>query len=153
MKIYKHTKLCSVLALLCLGVASCSDSFLNEKPYSDYEAGTGDPSIVENQLIGLHYIYAQLWGWSGRKGFLSCWQIGMDIFSAGATVVVENPRYLYADLDSDIVGVSYLWDHAHQFINNANTIISSVGDENPAESAEARFFRAYAYNTLVTLWR
>ncbi|MBD1432184.1 RagB/SusD family nutrient uptake outer membrane protein [Sphingobacterium sp. DN00404] len=152
MKIYKHTKLCSVLALLSLGVASCSDSFLNEKPYSDYEAGTGDPSIVENQLIGLHYIYAQLWGWSGRQGFLSCWQIGMDITSAGATEGVENPFYQYADLNSENGGVSYLWERSYQFINNANTIISSVGDENPAAAAEARFFRAYAYNTLVTLW-
>lgn len=152
MKIYKHTKLCSVLALLSLGAASCSDSFLDEKPYSQYEAGTGDPSTIENQLIGLHYIYAQLWGWSDRQGFLSCWQIGMDITSAGSTEGVENPFYQYADLNSENGGVSYLWERSYQFINNANTIISSVGEDNPAAAAEARFFRAYAYNTLVTLW-
>lgn len=152
MKIYTHTKLYSVLALLSLGALSCSDSFLDEKPYSQYEAGTGDPSTVENQLLGLHYIYAELWGWSGRQGFLSCWQIGMDITSAGATEGVENPFYQYADLNSENGGVSYLWERSYQFINNANSIISSVGDENPAAAAEARFFRAYAYNTLVTLW-
>ena len=152
MKIYKLTKLYSVLALLSLGVASCSDSFLDESPYSQYEAGTGDPTIVENQLLGLHYIYAELWGWSARQGFLSCWQVGMDITSAGATEGVENPFYQYADLNSENGGVSYLWERSYQFINNANTIISSVGEENPAAAAEARFFRAYAYNTLVTLW-
>ncbi|PRD48180.1 RagB/SusD family nutrient uptake outer membrane protein [Sphingobacterium haloxyli] len=152
MKIYKHTKLGTVLALFSLGVASCSDSFLDEKPYSQYEAGTGDPSTVENQLVGLHYIYAQLWGWSGRQGFISCWQIGMDITSAGSTEGVENPFYQYADLNSENAGVSYLWERSYEFINNANTIISSVGEENPAAAAEARFFRAYAYNTLVSLW-
>ena len=152
MKIYKYTKIYSAIALFSLGLASCSDNFLNENPYSDYEAGTGDPSIVENQLIGLHYIYAQLWGWSGRQGFLSIWQIGTDVTSAGSTEGVENPFYQYADLNSENGGVSYLWERSYQFINNANTIINAVGEQNPAAAAEARFFRAYAYNTLVTLW-
>lgn len=152
MKILEHTKLYTALALLSLGVASCSDSFLDEKPYSQYEAGTGDPSIVENHLIGLHYIYAQLWGYSGRQGFLSCWQIGMDITSAGSTEGVENPFYQYADLNSENAGVSYLWQKSYEFINNANTIIRDAGTDNLAAAAEARFFRAYAYNMLVTLW-
>lgn len=152
MKIHKHIKLYSVLALLSLGVTSCNDNFLDEKPYSQYEAGTDDPSTIENQLLGLHYIYAELWGWSARQGFLSCWQIGMDITSAGATEGVENAFYQYADLNSENDGVSYLWERSYQFINNANSIINSVGDENPVAAAESRFFRAYAYNTLVTLW-
>lgn len=152
MKIKNKTKLYTVLALLSLGAVSCSDSFLDEKPYSQYEAGSEDLSTIDNQLIGLHYIYAELWGMSGNQGFLSCWQIGMDITSAGATEGVENPFFQYADLNSENAGVSYLWQKSYQFINNANTIISSVGEEDPAAAAEARFFRAYAYNMLVTLW-
>ncbi len=152
MKIYKHTKIFSLLALLSLGASSCSDSYLDEKPYSNYDAGANDPSTIENQLIGLHYIYAQLWGMSGQQGFLSCWQIGMDITSAGSTQGVENPFYQYADLNSENGGVSYLWTKSYELINNANTIIKSAGEENPKAAAEARFFRAYAYNTLVTLW-
>src|SRR5690606_32372011 len=107
-------------------------------------------SIVENQLIGLHYIYAQLWGWSGRQGFLSIWQIGTAVTSAGSTEGVENPFYQYADLNPENGGVSYLCERSYQFINNANTIINAVGEHNPAAAAEARLFRAYAYNTLVT---
>jgi hypothetical protein len=152
MTIYKYTKIFSVVALLAVGTISCSDSFLDEKPYSNYDAGANDPSTIENQLIGLHYIYAELYGYSGRQGFLSIWQIGMDITSAGATEGVENPFYQYADLNSENGGVSYMWNKSYEFINNANAIIKSVGETNPAAAAEARFFRAYAYNNLVTLW-
>ncbi|HLT89040.1 MAG TPA: RagB/SusD family nutrient uptake outer membrane protein [Sphingobacterium sp.] len=141
-----------MLALLSLGAASCGKNFLNEKPYSQFEAGSGDPSTIENQILGLHYIYAELWGHSGQQGFLSCWQIGMDITSAGSTQGVENPFFQYADLNSENAGVAYLWEKSYQFINNANTIINSVDEDNSAAAAEARFFRAYAYNTLVTLW-
>src|SRR5690606_14390579 len=49
-------------------------------------------------------------------------------------------------------GSILLMERSYQFINNANTIINAVGEQNPAAAAEARFFRAYAYNTLVTLW-
>ncbi len=152
MTIYKHTKIFSLLALLAVGASSCSDSFLDEKPYSNYDAGANDPSTIENQLIGLHYIYAELWGYSGQQGFLSCWQIGMDITSAGSTQGVENPFYQYADLNSENGGVSYMWNKCYQLINNANTIIKASEEVNPKAAAEARFFRAYAYNTLVTLW-
>jgi len=152
MTIYKHTKIFSLLALLAVGASSCSDSFLDEKPYSNYDAGANDPSTIENQLIGLHYIYAELWGYSGQHGFLSCWQIGMDITSAGSTQGVENPFYQYADLNSENGGVSYMWNKCYQLINNANTIIKASEEVNPKAAAEARFFRAYAYNTLVTLW-
>ncbi|MFD1768617.1 RagB/SusD family nutrient uptake outer membrane protein [Sphingobacterium suaedae] len=152
MKRYRYIKLFVVLAALGVGTVSCSDSFLDEKPYSNYDAGANDPTTVENQLLGLHYIYAELWGMSSQQGFLSCWQIGMDITSAGATQGVENPFYQYADLNSENAGVSFLWQKSYEFINNANGIIKSVGESNPAAAAEARFFRAYAYNTLVTLW-
>ncbi|MBE8721518.1 RagB/SusD family nutrient uptake outer membrane protein [Sphingobacterium pedocola] len=152
MTIHKHTKIFSLFALLSFGTTSCSDSFLEEKPYSNYDANANDPSTIENQLIGLHYIYAELYGYSGRQGFLSIWQIGMDITSAGSTEGVENPFYQYADLNSENGGVSYMWIKCYEFINNANGIIKSVGESNPAAAAEARFFRAYAYNMLVTLW-
>ena len=149
---YNRKTIYTILALGFLGMSSCKDSFLDEKPYSSYQAGNSDPSTIDNQLLGLHHIYAELWGYSGRQGFLSCWQIGMDITSAGSTEGVENPFYQYADLNPENGGVNYLWQKCYEFINNANIIIESVGDTNPKAAAEARFFRAYAYNMLVTLW-
>lgn len=152
MKKNKYIKLYTALAVLSLGISGCSDSFLDENPYSNYDAGNVDPSTIENRLLGLHLNYGQLWGWSGRQGFTACWQIGTDIASAGATEGVENPFFQYADLNPENGGVSYLWQKSYEFINNANSIIKAVESDDPAAAAEARFFRAYAYNILVTLW-
>lgn len=139
------------MTLALLGT-SCSDSFLDEDPYSEYGTGQTDPASVEAQVMGLHRTFAELWGWSSQQGFLSIWQIGMDITSPGATQGVENPFFQYADLNPENEGVRYMWQKCYDFINNANLIIAAVGDENAVANAEARFFRAYAYNTLVTLW-
>lgn len=149
---YNRKRIYTLLALGFLGMASCKDSFLEEKPYSAYSAKSSDPSTIENQVLGLHHIFAELWGWSGRQGFTACWQIGTDITTAGSTEGVENPFYQYADLNPENAGVNYLWQKSYEFINNANIIIEAVGDNNPKAAAEARFFRAYAYNILVTLW-
>lgn len=149
----KHNKIIyTVLISLAMTAIACDDNFLEEKPYSEYSTGHTDPPTVEAQVMGLHRTFAELWGWSGRQGFLSCWQIGMDITSAGASEGVENPFYQYADLNEENAGVGYLWQKCYEFISNANLIISAVGEENTVASAEAKFFRAYAYNILVTLW-
>lgn len=148
----KYTTVLSILTLLSGATLSCSTDYLDEKPYSNYEANKVDPTTVENRLLGLHLNFGQLWGWSGRQGFLACWQIGTDISSAGSTEGVENPFYQYADLNAENGGVSYLWEKCYAFINNANLIIDGVGDSDLKAAAEARFFRAYAYNMLVTLW-
>lgn len=141
-----------IVAALIFGATACSDSFLEEKPYSYYSTGHTDAATIEAQVIGLHRTFAELWGYSGQQGFLSCWQIGTDICSAGATQGVENPFYQYADLNKENAGVAWLWRKCYDFINGANIIIASVGDNNKPASAEAKFFRAYAYNILVTLW-
>ncbi len=146
-----HYILWSLLALT-ITVSSCKESFLDEDPYSNYKTGATDAQSIQAQLVGLHRIFAELWGYSGQQGFLSCWQVGTDISSAGSTQGVENPFYQYADLNSENAGVSYLWEKCYDFINHANVIIAATGDNNQAANAEARFFRAYAYNTLVTLW-
>jgi hypothetical protein len=149
----KINKYISLAAALLMAAPSCKDSFLDEDPYSYYSAGHTDPSTIEAQVIGLHRTYAELWGWSSRQGFLSCWQIGTDVCSAGATEGVENPFYQYADLNAENAGVEYLWRKCYDFVNHANIIISALGEDNNKPAvAEAKFFRAYAYNTLVTLW-
>lgn len=148
----KHNKvIATFVALSLLLTTSCGD-YLTEKPYSFDNTGHIDPATIDAELVGLHRIFAELWGYSGHQGFLSCWQIGTDICSAGATQGVENPFYQYADLNAENYGVMYLWQKCYEFVNNANLIIASVGDDNKPANAEARFFRAYAYNTLVTLW-
>ena len=51
-------------AFLMVGT-SCSDSFLDQKPYSSYAIGNVDPLTIDAQVVGLHRVFAELWGWSG----------------------------------------------------------------------------------------
>ena len=138
----------SVLAVSALALTSCSDSYLDEKMYSSY--GT-DVTDVEAKVIGLHYKYADIWGWSDQQGFAGCWQDGTDVGAPGDTQGVEVPFFQYGSLNSENSGVNKLWTSLYSIINSANIIINTEGVD-PAAKGEAEFFRAYAYNMLVTLW-
>lgn len=137
-------------SLLLIGTTSCSDSFLDEKMFSNYDPSVND---VNAKLIGLHRQYADLWGMSSEQGFVGCWQVGTDIGSPGDTQGVENPFYQYRNLHSENAGVRFLWQRLYGIINSSNLIISALGEDGSAAAkAEAMFFRAYAYNMLVTFW-
>ncbi len=136
------------MAVSALALTSCSDSYLEEKMYSSY--GT-DVTDVEAKVIGLHYKFADLWGWSDQQGFVGCWQDGTDVGAPGDTQGVEVPFYQYGSLNAENSGVSKLWNSLYSIINSANIIINTA-DVDPAAKGEAEFFRAYAYNLLVTLW-
>lgn len=138
----------SALAVSTLTLTACSDSYLDEKMFSSY--GT-DVSDVEAKVIGLHYKYAALWGWSDRQGFTGIWQDGTDVGAPGDIEGVETPFYQYGSLNSENGGVSHLWTSLYSIINSANIIINQAGVD-AAAKAEAEFFRAYSYNLLVTLW-
>ena len=124
-----------------IGTTSCSDSFLDEKMYSSYGPEVSD---VNAKLVGLHRQYAAIWGMSSQQGFVGCWQVGTDV---GA------PFYRYQELNAENAVVSFLWEKLYELINSANQIIASQAEGgDAAATAEAMFFRAYAYNMLVTLW-
>lgn len=138
------------VSLVTLGSISCSDSFLDEKMYSNFDPSVND---VESKVVGLYRQYAAIWGMSGQQGFLSCFQVGTDVCSPGQTQGVEVGFYNYPNLNSENAGVSFLWEKLYEIINSANLIIDSQGENgDKAAVAEAKFFRAYAYNMLVTLW-
>lgn len=138
----------SAMAVSALTLTSCSDSYLDEKMYSSY--GT-DVTDVEAKVIGLHHKYADLWGWSDQQGFAGCWQDGTDVGAPGDTQGVEVPFFQYGSLNAENGGVNKLWTSLYSIINSANIIINTEGVD-PAAKGEAEFFRAYAYNMLVTLW-
>lgn len=136
------------ISVLTLTISSCGDNYLDEKMYSNYGKEVAD---FDAKIVGLHYQYAQIFGWSGHQGFIGIWQDGTDVGSPGDTEGVEVPFYKYQQLNSENAGVTFLWQKLYGIINSANLIIN---DENvdPASKGEAELFRAYAYNTLVTLW-
>jgi hypothetical protein len=148
----------------CQFFYSCKKSFLDEEVYSAYAPETLADSLgFEASVIGLHNHLSNFYSYADRQGWPSVWQSGTDIAFVPPTQKegIEIPYYDYTQLISTDAGASYTWSWAYRMINNANVIIKNV--ENPALggmtvtnknsiNAEAKFFRAYAYNTLATLF-
>lgn len=154
---------------MIIGVTSCSTDFLDEKLYSSYNpTELNDELGLNAALVGLQNQYAvwqtfqQMPGASGQ-GWLGCWQIGTDVAYNKAPADMDPwcvPFTNYENLTPTDPAVLFTWDWAYKIINNANSIIAAV--ENPDNkvpqatkdkiNGEAKFYRAFAYNTLVTLF-
>jgi len=143
--------------------ASCKKSYLDEKPYSSYTPLTVTDSLgMEASAIGLYNLETGILTYSGAQGWPSVWQVGTDVANATAQQQgIEVPYYNYSALAPQDDAAKYIWGKYYAMINNANIIIDNA--ENPSNTklgsigkkqveAEAKFFRAYAYNNLVTLF-
>jgi hypothetical protein len=146
------------------GLYSCKKTFLDEKLYSNYAPENLTDSLgFDAACIGLYYQTGLFFSKSDAQGWPSVWHAGTDVAWVPPTQKqgIEVPYYDYTQLISTDGAASFTWTWAYQMINNANNII--VNAENPANirlsdasksifNAEARFFRAYAYNILATLF-
>jgi len=147
-----------------LALASCKKTFLDEKPFSSYAPQTLTDSLgFEASIVGLHNQLSVFFSYSDPQGWPSVWQAGTDIAFVPPTQKqgIEVPYYDYTQLISTDGAASFTWAWAYRMINNANVIINNV--ENPelagmtqagknSVDAEAKFFRAYAYNMLTALF-
>lgn len=148
--------------LLLFLLPACKKSFLDETVYSSYAPQTLKDSLgFEASLNGLYNHYSNFYTRSDRQGWLSVWQVGTDLANAAQQEGVEIPYYNYSLLNSNDAAASWMWTWSYRMINNANIIIKNAEDPaltgmseagKKAASAEARFFRALAYNTLATLY-
>lgn len=148
--------------IIILFLPACKKSFLDEKVYSSYAPQTLQDSLgFEASLSGLYNQLSQLYTTSDQQGWLSVWQVGTDITYAAQQQQVEVPYYNYTLLNADDRAAHDTWVWMYQLINNANIIIQNADDPSltgmtdankKAVSGEAKFFRAYAYNTLATLF-
>ncbi len=143
---------------------SCKKNFLDEKPYSSYAPQTLSDSLgFEASVVGLHNQLSLFFSKSDAQGWPSVWHAGTDIAFVPPTQKqgIEVPYYDYTQLISTDGAASFTWTWAFQMINNANVIIKNA--ENPnlegitqagknSVAAEAKFFRAYAYNMLTTFF-
>lgn len=149
-----------IFLYITLGIAlsfiavSCSENFLDEKPFSSYSSESlNDADGIEALLKGLYYNFGELYTWSSRQGWNCCWQVGTDVCSPGHVEGVEIGFYNYDELNSENDAVNYLWSQSYLVINNANNILKTIGENgDPAKIAEARFFRGYIYDQLVTFY-
>lgn len=136
---------CAIMAMS----TGCSDSYLDEHMYSKYGPGVTD---VDAKLLGLHYKIGQMLGRSWDQGYAGIWQDGTDVGAPGDITGTERPFFKYAELTSEHNMVSALWENLFSLVEAANIIIADNEHGTEAQRAEARFFRAYAYNQLVTGW-
>jgi hypothetical protein len=160
MKKLSYTFFSAILFLFML--PACKKSFLDETVYSSYAPQTLKDSLgMEASLTGLYNHFSQFYTTSDRQGWLNVWQVGTDIAYAAQQEGIEVPYYNYSQLNSTDAAASFTWSWAYRTINNANIIIQNAEDPaltsmseagKKAASGEARFFRAYAYNMLATLF-
>jgi hypothetical protein len=160
----KHIVTILCVGLVLQGLYSCKKSFLDEQLYSNYAPENLTDSLgFDAAAIGLYYQTGLFFSKSDAQGWPSVWNAGTDIAWVPPTQKqgIEVPYYDYTQLISTDGAASFTWNWAYQMINNANNIIANA--ENPAVTrlseagknvfnAEARFFRAYAYNMLATLF-
>lgn len=150
------------VAIGAICFSSCKKTFLDETVYSAYAPETLADSLgLEASVAGLHNHLSQFFTVDSRQGWPSVWQVGTDIAFASQAQGIEVPYYNYATLTPTDDAAATSWAWGYRMINNCNIIIANV--ENPglggitqagknAFNAEARFFRAYAYNILATLF-
>ncbi|GAB2471198.1 membrane protein [Hymenobacter qilianensis] len=143
-------------------LSSCDKEFLEEDPKSLYTPQTVlvDSLGFESAMAGLQSVVREQYTRANEQGLLGMMQLGTDVAIPGQVQGVEVPYYNYALLNSQDQASAVMWSWAYRTINNANQIIQGA-ETAPATvrqgyknriSAEARFYRAYAYNFLATLW-
>lgn len=137
---------------------SCNEShFLEEKPL-DFLSPENAYNTYDDYQTALNGLYARV-----RMNFYSGDDVKFIFFLD--TDVAHNARR-----NNDRMGnikdwatpqqadISNLWDREYKLINNANTVISRLKDCNLTDEqkalvqAEAKFFRAFGYRTLVYLF-
>lgn len=152
-----------LVAAACL-FGSCKKAFLNETVYPYYAPATLKDSLgFEASINGLYNHLSTFFSYSDQQGWPSVWHAGTDIAWVPPTQKqgIEVPYYDYTQLISTDGAASYTWGWGYRMINNCNVIINNIesggitgistAGQN-AFNAEAKFFRAYAYNTLATLF-
>ncbi|TRZ41600.1 RagB/SusD family nutrient uptake outer membrane protein [Robertkochia solimangrovi] len=159
----KYITFIAILWSLSL-VTSCSDSFLDEEVQDAYSASNVTDKLSLNAaLIGLYQQISNYYTYSGEQGWLCVWQVGTDITWPTQPQGAEIPFYRYNTLTSDNGVALRIWSLDYNIIENSNNVIyaidvngDQISDMTEAEklqfSAEAKFFRARAYNEMATLF-
>jgi starch-binding outer membrane protein, SusD/RagB family len=150
-----------------LTITSCKKSFLDEKVESNFTSATLRDSLsFEAAIVGIQSQYG-LWhsmiqvAAGGGQGWLTVWHVGTDVAFIKSKTDGESwsfPYINYEKLSSTDPAALFTWRWAYNLINNCNVVISQVDNASMGQAnknsikAEAMFYRAYAYNTLATLF-
>ncbi|TDO23893.1 RagB/SusD family nutrient uptake outer membrane protein [Pedobacter duraquae] len=152
----------SFIAVTALSLYSCKKSFLDEKSDSNYSPASTFKNVagLEAGIAGLQASVREQYTMQVTQSLLCIFQVGTDVAIGGQENGESIPYHNYSILGSqDAAAVSY-WTWAYKVITNSNEILRGSSDptavlteaQRKLYTAEARFYRAYAYNFLVTLW-
>jgi hypothetical protein len=158
----KKLNILLIVILTSVGLMSCKKSFLDEKSDSAYTPTVTlkDSLGLDAAIAGLQESVREQYTMQSTQSLLCIFQVGTDVCIDANGNGEEYPYHNYATLNSQDPAALYYWTWAYRVITNANQIIKGASDSSTPLStvgrnsflAQAKFFRAYAYNFLVTLW-
>ncbi len=149
------------LLTLFLIVTSCNeDEWLKEKVYSFYvaENSYSTPKQIDIAVVQLYRNYSEfLFGDSGGGNTFLLF-VGSDVAFTPLTATFQNNNWSTFALPTNGVLRGY-WNQLFKQVYDANVIIGRLEnveyrdeEERNIKMAEAKFFRALAYKTLVVAW-
>lgn len=156
-------KLFIILAAPLILFSACKKSFLNENLQSSYSPQNTlkDSLGFEANLAGVQSGIRALYTSDADQGLLGAMYNGTDMVINGQTTSAMFPYVNNETMNSADFSANYYWSSAYTTLNNINLLIAaSVDPTVTATSAankayvgsEAKFYRAYLYNFLATLW-
>lgn len=152
------------LLLLLIATNACKESFLEEEVLDAYSPeALNDKLGFEAAIVGLHNQFGSFYRTTNDQTLIGMFHLGTDIVWAPSGRSNGDARnyFNYSTLTPQDNASRKLWEYLYRVVSNANIIIQGAADETlqsltqaekDAFSAEARFFRAHAYNMLVTLY-
>lgn len=144
-------------------LGACKKSFLNEPLLSNYSPQNSlvDSLGFEANMAGIQYKVRSLYTSDNDQGLLGAMYLGTDMVINGQTTSAMFPYVNNETMNSTDFAANYYWTSAYQSITNINLLITATQDPTVTATsaankayvgAEAKFYRAYMYNFLVTLW-
>ncbi|MEO6733641.1 MAG: RagB/SusD family nutrient uptake outer membrane protein [Ferruginibacter sp.] len=162
----KYKKILAIMVVASFAITSCKKDFLEEKVESSFTPeALSDSLSFESAIAGIQAQYG-LWHTLAQdnltsQGWLAAWQVGTDVAFNKSVADIDPymvPYINYEKLTSTDPVALFAWKWAYNVINNSNIVISKVGNAPMGQAnknnvkAEASFYRAFAYNTLATLF-
>ena len=164
LSLYKHTFLLPFLLIgLITGFSACKKSFLDENLQSSYapQNTLADSLGFEANMAGILNKVRSLYTSDNDQGLLGAMYNGTDMVINGQTTSAMFPYVNNETMNSTDFSANYFWTSAYQSLTNINLVIAASQDPKVTGTsasnkayvgAEAKFYRAYMYNFLATLW-
>lgn len=156
-------KVISYILISSLIFVSCKKTFLDEKLQSSYSPQNTllDSLGFEANMAGIQSRIRAQYTTDDDQGLLGAMFLGTDMVINGQTTSAMFPYVNNETMNSSDFAAGIYWRWAYQTLNNVNIVIAAAQDPSVTGTtagnkayvcAESKFYRAYVYNFLATLW-